>query len=130
MEQQPSNNRLSNDEGNLTLQETNEMLKTLPKILKQMTSIVMSTQQTVAHLQNELKTIKSENDKFKSDILEVFNIISEKVDMIDRLEFDLSTVDQIYGKRLSDLEDELILTQQVSSKSWNEILKFKEHWKI
>lgn len=130
MEQQPSNNRLSNDEGNLTLQETNEMLKTLPKILKQMTSIVISTQQTVAHLQNELKTIKSENDKFKSDILEVFNIISEKVDMIDRLEFDLSTVDQIYGKRLSDLEDELILTQQVSSKSWNEILKFKEHWKI
>lgn len=130
MEQQPGNNKLSNDEGNLTLQETNEMLKTLPKILKQMTNIVMSTQQNVAHLQNELKTIKSENDKFKSDILEVFNIISEKVDIIDRLEFDLSTVDQIYGKRLSDLEDELILTQQVSSKSWNEILKFKEHWKI
>ena len=39
------------DNGDLTLQETNEMLKQLPKILNQMKNIILSTSHSLALLQ-------------------------------------------------------------------------------
>ncbi|WP_291652109.1 hypothetical protein [Clostridium sp.] len=119
-----------NGNGDLTLQETNEMLKQLPKILNQMKNIILSTSHNLALLQTEVQVMKSDQDKFKNDITHVLNIISEKFAVIDKLQDDLSVLDQVLGKRMTELEDELVLTQQMSTKSLNEVLKFKEHWKI
>lgn len=118
------------DNNDLTLQETNEMLKQLPKILTQMKNIILSTNHNLALLQTEVQLMKSEQDKFKNDITHVLNIISDKFTVIDKLQEDLSILDQVLGKRMTELEDELVLTQQMSTKSLNEVLKFKEHWKI
>ena len=118
------------DNGDLTLQETNEMLKQLPKILNQMKNIILSTSHSLALLQTEVQVMKSDQDKFKNDITHVLNIISEKFTVIDKIQDDLSVLDQVLGKRMTELEDELVLTQQMSTKSLNEVLKFKEHWKI
>ena len=118
------------DNGDLTLQETNEMLKQLPKILNQMKNIILSTSHSLALLQTEVRVMKSDQDKFKNDITHVLNIISEKFTVIDKIQDDLSVLDQVLGKRMTELEDELVLTQQMSTKSLNEVLKFKEHWKI
>ena len=118
------------DNGDLTLQETNEMLKQLPKILIQMKNIILSTSHSLALLQTEVQVMKSDQDKFKNDITHVLNIISEKFTVIDKIQDDLSVLDQVLGKRMTELEDELVLTQQMSTKSLNEVLKFKEHWKI
>ncbi|EEH98261.1 hypothetical protein PMY56_09930 [Clostridium tertium] len=118
------------DNGDLTLQETNEMLKQLPKILNQMKNIILSTSHSLALLQTEVQVMKSDQDKFKNDITHVLNIISEKFNVIDKIQDDLSVLDQVLGKRMTELEDELVLTQQMSTKSLNEVLKFKEHWKI
>ena len=116
------------DNGDLTLQET--MLKQLPKILNQMKNIILSTSHSLALLQTEVQVMKSDQDKFKNDITHVLNIISEKFTVIDKIQDDLSVLDQVLGKRMTELEDELVLTQQMSTKSLNEVLKFKEHWKI
>ena len=118
------------DNGDLTLQETNEMLKQLPKILNQMKNIILSTSHSLALLQTEVQVMKSDQDKFKNDITHVLIIISEKFNVIDKIQDDLSVLDQVLGKRMTELEDELVLTQQMSTKSLNEVLKFKEHWKI
>ncbi|MCR1951411.1 MULTISPECIES: hypothetical protein [unclassified Clostridium] len=118
------------DNTDFTLQETNEMLKQLPKILNQMKNIILNTSHNLALLQTEVQVMKSEQDKFKNDITHVLNIISEKFNVIDKLQDDLSVLDQVLGKRMTELEDELVLTQQMSTKSLNEVLKFKEHWKI
>lgn len=118
------------DNGDLTLQETNEMLKQLPKILNQIKNIILSTSHSLALLQTEVQVMKSDQDKFKNDITHVLNIISEKFNVIDKIQDDLSVLDQVLGKRMTELEDELVLTQQMSTKSLNEVLKFKEHWKI
>lgn len=120
----------SKENGDFTLQETNEMLKQLPKILNQMKIIILNTSHNLATLQTEVQSMKSEQDKFKNDITQVLNIISNKFSTIDKLQEDLSTLDQILGKKMTELEDELVLTQQISTKSLNEVLKFKEHWKI
>lgn len=118
------------DNSDFTLQETNEMLKQMPKILNQMKNIILSTSHNLALLQTEVQLMKSEQDKFKNDITHVLNIISEKFNAIDKLQDDLSVLDQVLGKRMTELEDEIVLTQQMSTKSLNEVLKFKEHWKI
>jgi predicted nucleic acid-binding Zn-ribbon protein len=114
----------------LTLQETNEMLKQLPKILNQMKNIILSNNHNLASLQIEVQIMKSEQMKFKNDITQVLNIISEKFTTIDKLQEDLSILDQVLGKKITELEDEIVLTQQMATKSLNEVLKFKEHWKI
>ena len=118
------------DNTDFTLQETNEMLKQLPKILNQMKNIILNTSHNLALLQTEVQVMKSDQDKFKNDITHVLNIISEKFNVIDKIQDDLSVLDQVLGKRMTELEDELVLTQQMSTKSLNEVLKFKEHWKI
>ena len=118
------------DNGDLTLQETNEMLKQLPKILNQMKNIILSTSHSLALLQTEVQVMESDQDKFKNDITHVLNIISEKFNVIDKIQDDLSVLYKVLGKRMTELEDELVLTQQMSTKSLNEVLKFKEHWKI
>ena len=118
------------DGTDLTLQETNEMLKQLPKILNQMKSIILSTNHNLAILQTEVQLMKSEQYRFKTDITHVLNVLYDKFATIDNLKEDLSTLDQVLGKKVAELEDELILTQQMSTKSLNEVLKFKEHWKI
>lgn len=118
------------DNGDLTLQETNEMLKQLPKILNQMKNIILSTSHSLALLQTEVQVMKSDQDKFKNDITHVLNIISEKFTVIDKIQDDLSVLDQVQSSFFLELEDELVLTQQMSTKSLNEVLKFKEHWKI
>ena len=114
----------------LTLQETNEILKQLPKILNQMKNVILNTSHNLAVLQTEVQLIKTEQDKFKTDITQVLNILSDKYTSIDKVREDLSVLDQVLGKRMTELEDELVLTQQMSTKSLNEVLKFKEHWKI
>ncbi|GAA0085509.1 hypothetical protein ACH36K_08090 [Clostridium sp. MB05] len=114
----------------ITLQETNEILKQLPKILNQMKSVILNTSHNLAVLQTEVQFIKTEQDKFKTDITQVLNILSDKYTSIDKVREDLSVLDQVLGKRMTELEDELVLTQQMSTKSLNEVLKFKEHWKI
>lgn len=115
---------------NLTLQETNDMLKQLPTILNQMKIIILSTSRNLSVLQTEVQGIKSDQDKFKNDIIQVLNIISDKFIAIDKLQEDLSILDQVLGKKILELEDEIVLTQQMSAKSLKEVLKFKEHWKI
>lgn len=114
----------------LTLQETNEILKQLPKILNQMKNVILNTSHNLAILQTEVQLIKTEQDKFKTDITQVLNILSDKYTSLDKVREDLSILDQVLGKRMTELEDELVLTQQMSTKSLNEVLKFKEHWKI
>lgn len=124
-------------ESDLTLQEINEILKQLPKILKQMKNIVISSQQNISSIQaeislikDELSSIKNEQEKFRANVTQAFNIFSEKISGIQKVENDINLLDQILGKRLADLEDELVLTQQMATKGLNEVLKFKEHWKI
>lgn len=121
---QPNNNSY------LTLYETNEVLKQLPKILNQMKNIILSTNNSLALLQSEVTIMKSEQEKFKKDVTRALNIVSNKFSNIDKIEEDLNILDEILGKRFSDIEDELILTQQMAAKNLNEVLKFKEHWKI
>ena len=119
-----------NTDNYLTLYETNEVLKQLPKILNQMKNIILSTNNSLALLQSEVTTMKAEQEKFKKDVTRALNIVSNKFSNIDKIEEDLNILDEILGKRFSDIEDELILTQQMAAKNLNEVLKFKEHWKI
>ncbi len=119
-----------NDNTYLTLYETNEVLKQLPKILNQMKNIILSTNNNLSLLQAEVNIMKSDQEKFKRDVTRALNIVSNKFSNIDKIEEDLNILDQILGKRFADIEDEIILTQQMSAKSLNEVLKFKEHWKI
>ncbi|MCF0149618.1 MAG: hypothetical protein HUJ77_14635 [Clostridium sp.] len=119
-----------NTDNYLTLYETNEVLKQLPKILNQMKNIILSTNNSLALLQSEVSIMKAEQEKFKKDVTRALNIVSNKFSNIDKIEEDLNILDEILGKRFSDIEDELILTQQMAAKNLNEVLKFKEHWKI
>ncbi|MDU5107387.1 MULTISPECIES: hypothetical protein [unclassified Clostridium] len=119
-----------NNNSYLTLYETNEVLKQLPKILNQMKNIILSTNNSLALLQTEVTIMKSEQEKFKKDVTRALNIVSNKFSNIDKIEEDLNILDEILGKRFSDIEDEIILTQQMAAKNLNEVLKFKEHWKI
>ena len=119
-----------NTDNYLTLYETNEVLKQLPKILNQMKNIILSTNNSLALLQSEVTIMKAEQEKFKKDVTRALNIVSNKFSNIDKIEEDLNILDEILGKRFSDIEDELILTQQMAAKNLNEVLKFKEHWKI
>lgn len=119
-----------NSNSYLTLYETNEVLKQLPKILNQMKNIILSTNNSLALLQTEVTIMKSEQEKFKKDVTRALNIVSNKFSNIDKIEEDLNILDEILGKRFSDIEDEIILTQQMAAKNLNEVLKFKEHWKI
>ena len=119
-----------NNNSYLTLYETNEVLKQLPKILNQMKNIILSTNNSLALLQTEVTIMKSEQEKFKKDVTRALNIVSNKFSNIDKIEEDLNILDEILGKRFADIEDEILLTQQISAKGLNEVLKFKEHWKI
>lgn len=119
-----------NDNTYLTLYETNEVLKQLPKILNQMKNIILSTSNNLTLLQSEVNMMKSDQEKFKKDVTRALNIVSNKFSNIDKIEEDLNILDEILGKRFADIEDEILLTQQISSKGLNEVLKFKEHWKI
>lgn len=119
-----------NDNTYLTLYETNEVLKQLPKILSQMKNIILSTNNNLALLQAEVNILKSDQEKFKRDVTRALNIVSNKFSNIDKIEEDINILDQILGKRFNEIEDEIILTQQMAAKSLNEVLKFKEHWKI
>ena len=119
-----------NDNTYLTLYETNEVLKQLPKILNQMKNIILSTNNNLTLLQAEVNIMKSDQEKFKRDVTRALNIVSNKFSNIDKIEEDLNILDQVLGKRLTDIEDEIILTQQMAAKSLKEVLKFKEHWKI
>ena len=119
-----------NDKTYLTLYETNEVLKQLPKILSQMKNIILSTNNNLALLQSEVNILKSDQEKFKRDVTRALNIVSTKFSNIDKIEEDINILDQILGKRFTEIEDEIILTQQMAAKSLNEVLKFKEHWKI
>ena len=95
-----------------------------------MKNIILSTNNNLALLQAEVSIMKSEQEKFKKDVTRALNIVSNKFSNIDKIEEDLSILDQVLGKRISEIEDEIVLTQQMSAKSLNEVLKFKEHWKI
>lgn len=119
-----------NDNTYLTLYETNEVLKQLPKILNQMKNIILSTNNSLALLQAEVNIMKSDQEKFKKDVTRALNIVSSKFSNIDKIEEDINILDQVLGKRITEIEDEIVLTQQMSAKSLNEVLKFKEHWKI
>lgn len=119
-----------NDNTYLTLYETNEVLKQLPKILNQMKNIILSTNNSLALLQAEVNIMKSDQEKFKKDVTRALNIVSNKFSNIDKIEEDINILDQVLGKRITEIEDEIVLTQQMAAKSLNEVLKFKEHWKI
>lgn len=119
-----------NDTTYLTLYETNEVLRQLPKILNQMKNIILSTNNNLASLQAEVNIMKADQEKFKKDVTRALNIVSNKFSNIDKIEEDLNILDEILGKRFADIEDEILLTQQISAKGLNEVLKFKEHWKI
>lgn len=119
-----------NDTTYLTLYETNEVLRQLPKILNQMKNIILSTNNNLALLQSEVNMMKADQEKFKKDVTRALNIVSNKFSNIDKIEEDLNILDEILGKRFADIEDEILLTQQISAKGLNEVLKFKEHWKI
>lgn len=95
-----------------------------------MKNIILSTNNSLALLQTEVTIMKSEQEKFKKDVTRALNIVSNKFSNIDKIEEDLNILDEILGKRFSDIEDEIILTQQMAAKNLNEVLKFKEHWKI
>lgn len=119
-----------NDNTYLTLYETNEVLKQLPKILNQMKNVIVNTNNSLSILQAEFNTLKSEQERFKKDVTRALNIVSNKFSNIDKIEEDLNILDQVLGKKISEIEDEIVLTQQISAKSLNEVLKFKEYWKI
>ena len=74
--------------------------------------------------------MKDEQEKFRKDVTKALNIISSKFSNIDQLEEDLKTLDQGLARKISDIEDEIVLTQQITTKNFNEVLKFKEQWKI
>ncbi|WP_425350410.1 hypothetical protein [Clostridium sartagoforme] len=125
-----NNVKSSEDSTYLTLYETNEVLKQLPKILSQMKNIILNNTHNLSILQSEVKSMKDEQEKFRKDVTRALNIISSKFSNIDQLEDDLKTLDQALARRISDIEDEIVLTQQITTKNFNEVLKFKEHWKI
>ena len=110
-----------NENTYLTLYETNEVLKQLPKILNQMKNIVLNTSNNLALLQAEVNIMKSDQEKFKKDVTRALNIVSNKFSNIDKIEEDLNILDQILGKRLTEIEDEIVLTQQMAAKSLKEV---------
>ena len=134
MEEQSTNRNSEkvqpNDNTYLTLYETNEVLKQLPKILNQMKNIILSTTNSLALLQTEVNIMKSDQEKFKKDVTRALNIVSNKFSSIDKIEEDINVLDQVLGKRIVEMEDEIVLTQQMATKGLKEVLKFKEHWKI
>ncbi|MFU7518154.1 hypothetical protein AB4668_20655, partial [Clostridium sp. HCS.1] len=84
----------------------------------------------LALLQTEVTIMSSEQEPFKKAVTRALNIVSNKFSNIDKKEEDLHILDEILGKRFSFLEDEILLTQQMAAQKLNEVLKFKEHWKI
>ncbi|MBQ6820770.1 MAG: hypothetical protein IJO26_05720 [Clostridium sp.] len=119
-----------NDANYLTLYETNEVLKQLPKILNQMKNIILNTNNNLSLLQAEVNIMKSEQEKFKKDVTRALNIVSKNFSNIDKIEEDLNILGKVLGKRITEIEDELVLTQQMATKGLKEVLNFKEHWKI
>lgn len=123
-------NNSKNKDNYLALYEANEILKDLPKILNQMKNIIITNNHNLNILQGEIKKLKSDQDKFKKDITRALNIMNDKFNTIDDLEENLTILEEILGKKISNLEDELALSQQIATKSLNEILKFKDLFKI
>lgn len=123
-------NNSKNKDNYLALYEANEILKDLPKILNQMKNIIITNNHNLNILQGEIKKLKSDQDKFKKDITRALNIMNDKFNTIDDLEENLTILEEILGEKISNLEDELALSQQIATKSLNEILKFKDLFKI
>lgn len=123
-------NNLKNQDNYLALYEANEILKDLPKILNQMKNLIITNNHNINILQGEIKKLKSDQDKFKKDITRALNIINDKFNTIDDLEENLTILEEILGEKISNLEGELALSQQIATKSLNDILKFKDLFKI
>ena len=123
-------NNLKNQGNYLALYEANEILKDLPKILNQMKNLIITNNHNINILQGEIKKLKSDQDKFKKDITRALNIINDKFNTIDDLEENLTILEEILGEKISNLEGELALSQQIATKSLNDILKFKDLFKI